>query len=137
MAYSKKWLALTPEQRKEKRKGYKITYEAKNPQKILESERKYREKNKVKNRVYQRIRQKDKHRTNKLKAIEYKGGKCFDCNNEYPQCCYDFHHIDPNIKDSTIAQITGRQFENIISELDKCVLLCSNCHRIRHFNDNL
>lgn len=47
---------------------------------------------------------------------------------------YDFHHIDPKLKDRKISDMIHkkRDFNLLIIELDKCELLCSNCHRIRH-----
>lgn len=72
----------------------------------------------------------------KNKAIQYKGGLCEDCKRSFPDCVYDFHHLDPSMKD---FQISGQGVRNldwceIQSELDKCVLLCSNCHRLRHYD---
>lgn len=137
MAYSKIWLSLTPEERKIKRKEYNDRYKAKHPERVKEQDKAYKERNKDIIRKKATIWQKEKSRLNKLKAIEYKGGVCMDCNNTFPPCCYDFHHTDPSIKDTNIARIIGREFENIKNELDKCVLLCSNCHRIRHFNEGI
>lgn len=68
----------------------------------------------------------------KLKAIEYLGGKCKDCGLIDIPCVYDFHHLDPSKKEFTFAKKKGFAFETIKSELDKCILLCSNCHRKRH-----
>ena len=45
----------------------------------------------------------------------------------------DFHHIDPKEKDFTIAESTRAKFETIKTELDKCIVLCSNCHREFHY----
>lgn len=134
MADSKQWKALSLEERQAKRKVYNDRYKAKHPERMKAHNKAYRERNATTIRVKASKWQKEKGRANKLKAIEYKGGKCMDCNNVFPACCYDFHHIDPKIKDSGIARIMGRDFENIKLELDKCVLLCANCHRIRHFN---
>lgn len=40
-----------------------------------------------------------------------------------------FHHVDPSQKEFAISNIKGRSFnEKVIAELNKCVLLCSNCH---------
>jgi hypothetical protein len=74
----------------------------------------------------------------KIKAIEYKGGKCLDCSNSYPKSPYvifDFHHRDPSQKDVEWTHLRKRSWDKIIKELDKCDLLCSNCHRIRHHNE--
>lgn len=73
---------------------------------------------------------------NKLKAIEYKGGCCSDCGGVFDPCVYDFHHEDVSTKEKNPSAFLGRSsFENALSELDKCVLLCANCHRLRHFKD--
>jgi hypothetical protein len=132
MAYSKVWLSLTPEEQKLKRKEYRERFKALHPDRVKANKDAYKERHKERLAKDTAKRQKTRMRSNKLKAIEYKGGVCFDCKNEYPPCCYDFHHLNPDEKDFNIAKINGRSFENIKDELDKCVLLCSNCHRIRH-----
>lgn len=67
----------------------------------------------------------------KLLAIEYMGGKCVDCEQAYHPSVYDFHHIGG--KDMNPSQALKGSFESAKAELDKCVLLCANCHRVRHF----
>lgn len=70
----------------------------------------------------------------KLEAIQYKGGECLDCslkNAPYP--VYEFHHLDPSKKDVDWTKLRLRSSKAIKAELDKCVLLCANCHRIRHY----
>ena len=74
----------------------------------------------------------------KIKALEYLGSKCLDCSNSYPNQPYvifDFHHRDPTQKDVMWDHLRKRSWDKIIIELDKCDLLCSNCHRIRHHNE--
>jgi hypothetical protein len=67
------------------------------------------------------------HRRTKERAVQYKGGKCERCG--YSRCIASlhFHHTDPSKKD---FQISGRvvRWENLFPELDKCQLVCSNCH---------
>lgn len=73
----------------------------------------------------------------KLLSIQYKGSKCAICG--YDKCieALEFHHIDPNKKEFGIAaKGYTRSFEKIKKELDKCVLLCANCHREIHSNMN-
>lgn len=67
----------------------------------------------------------------KYQCVEYKGGKCFICS--YDKCikALEFHHLDPTQKDFSISTIS-KSFETVKSELDKCVLLCANCHREVH-----
>jgi hypothetical protein len=131
MAYSKTWLNLSPEEKKLKRKEYNDRYKGKHPERVKEQDERYRTKHRDVLRTKASTWQKIKGRENKLRAIEYLGGHCTDCKNTFPPYVYDFHHIDPTIKDAGIARIMGRKWENIVPELNKCVLLCANCHRER------
>jgi hypothetical protein len=77
-----------------------------------------------------------KHRR-KLKqmAVDYKGGKCEKCG--YNKCndALEFHHPDPTQKDFSISNGGCSQaWDKIRIELDKCIMLCSNCHREAHAN---
>lgn len=68
----------------------------------------------------------------KEKAVEYKGGCCQVCG--YDRCirALDFHHIDSSKKDFTISSNCNKSWERIKIEIDKCILVCSNCHREIH-----
>lgn len=68
----------------------------------------------------------------KLRAIEYKGGKCIKCG--YDKCVrsMQFHHRNPAEKDFTIGSYANLGWNKIKMELDKCDLLCSNCHGELH-----
>jgi DNA-binding CsgD family transcriptional regulator len=68
----------------------------------------------------------------KEKAIKYKGEKCEKCG--YNKCirALEFHHLDPNKKDFTIGNYKILSWDKIKIELDKCILICSNCHREIH-----
>lgn len=69
----------------------------------------------------------------KNKCIEYKGGKCICCGYDRCSSALEFHHVDPEEKEFEIKKSISRKFdENIKKELDKCVLVCSNCHREIH-----
>ena len=65
---------------------------------------------------------------NKIKAVEYKGGKCIICG--YNKCMrsLSFHHRNPKTKDLDWNKMRSWNIEKIKKELDKCDLLCSNCH---------
>lgn len=67
----------------------------------------------------------------KQQSVDYKGGKCSLCG--YNKCikALEFHHTDPNQKDFVISGIS-KAFESIKYELDKCILVCANCHREIH-----
>lgn len=71
----------------------------------------------------------------KIKAIEYKGSECEHCSISYPTVPYsvfDFHHTNPLEKDVDWTKLRKRSWKKIKFELNKCQLLCSNCHRIYH-----
>lgn len=69
----------------------------------------------------------------KEKAVEYKGGRCEKCG--YDRCvrALEFHHLESAEKDFGIAQKGyTRSWEMVKKELDKCILVCSNCHAEIH-----
>ena len=69
----------------------------------------------------------------KLLAIDYKGGECEICGYKKCKDALDFHHTDPNKKDFAIGQSGHcRSWERVKEELDKCQLVCANCHREIH-----
>ena len=73
-------------------------------------------------------------RRDKLKelAVHYKGGRCSICG--YDRCigALEFHHVDPNVKEFGIGNGNTKSFEVLKKELDKCILVCANCHREIH-----
>jgi hypothetical protein len=77
-----------------------------------------------------------RQRTLKLECVKYKGGKCEICG--YDKCVYalEFHHSNPEKKEFNISRIKSTIFSiRIKTELDKCTMLCSNCHREEHYGD--
>ena len=79
-----------------------------------------------------------RHAKRKLEAIEYLGGKCADCGGVVHPQAYDFHHVDPSNKKGKVTQMLRQNsWKTIVEELDKCVLLCANCHRVRHATGEL
>lgn len=70
-------------------------------------------------------------RRRKQQAVDYKGGSCESCGYKEDNSALVFHHKNPHEKNFSISQSRG-SFENIKNELDKCVLLCFNCHAEVH-----
>ena len=60
--------------------------------------------------------------------------KCAKCG-EKRSYLLDFHHLDPTQKDSTVARLTSSSSskQRIQEEIDKCIVLCANCHREFHY----
>ena len=58
--------------------------------------------------------------------------KCKKCGND-KYYLIDFHHIDPKEKDFAISNRASMKLESILTEIKKCIPLCSNCHREFHF----
>lgn len=73
-----------------------------------------------------------RQRTKKLECLNYLGGKCVVCNYDKYQGALEFHHIDPKKKSFAIGTIKTCSMEKLKPELDKCVILCSNCHKEFH-----
>jgi len=66
-------------------------------------------------------------------AVEYKGGKCILCG--YNKCfqSLEFHHLTKTGKDFGISDKGyTRSWERVKEEIDKCILVCANCHRELH-----
>lgn len=66
-------------------------------------------------------------------AVDYLGGKCLICGYKTSISALEFHHLDKTKKDFGISKngIT-RSWEKTKSEIDKCILVCANCHREIH-----
>lgn len=71
-------------------------------------------------------------RKRKQMAIEYLGNTCQRCKHQYHPSQYEFHHINPKEKDYDPAAALQKSWDNFKKELDKCMLLCANCHRLEH-----
>jgi hypothetical protein len=69
---------------------------------------------------------------NKINAVIYKGGKCTICGYDKCMNSLDFHHLDPEQKEFSISNHKNKSLENIKDELDKCILVCRNCHGELH-----
>ncbi len=95
--------------------------------KLTETEKK--EKNYIKVKVH---RQKIKKR-----SVEYLGGECSKCG--YNECIWalEFHHLNPLEKDFSVSRYQYLSWNKIKVELDKCILVCANCHREIHYYEYL
>lgn len=65
-------------------------------------------------------------------CVDYKGGKCVKCNMMYELSQYAFHHTDPKEKDFSLSEHRRWSIVRLQGELDKCILVCHNCHAEIH-----
>lgn len=82
---------------------------------------------------------KNKNVKRKQMLLDYvnslKDKPCTDCRKKYPTYVMDFDHNDRNRKIISIARAIRDMWskERILEEIEKCELVCANCHRIRTF----
>lgn len=87
--------------------------------------------------------QKHKHKTlqrrrqAKIIAVGRFGNKCAHCSNTFSPAAFDFHHIDPHTKTNELGNLFKGSLEKMMAELNKCIMLCANCHRTLHWNEKL
>ncbi|MPM83825.1 hypothetical protein SDC9_130894 [bioreactor metagenome] len=98
-----------------------------NRDKKNEYSRQYRKNDYVKNKMNETLSK--WLEVEKQKAVDYKGGRCSSCGYENCLSALEFHHINPSEKELYNSHWT---FERNKNELDKCILLCANCHREKH-----
>ena len=91
-------------------------------------EKRYYEKNKKK--VYQR--KMDRRRRLKGEAVNIAGGKCRSCG--YNKClsALEFHHHQRNKEGNVSTLLKNESRQKLLKEVEKCILLCANCHRELH-----
>jgi predicted HNH restriction endonuclease len=75
------------------------------------------------------------------KAFELRGCKCEVCGiTDKPRQFYDWHHKDPSLSTSKTGQLSalasGREVK-FWEEVDRCMLLCPNCHREEHLKEGM
>lgn len=127
----------TERQRERNRQYQKYYYQQKKERDPIGLSLKTREANRLKRedpeyRKRESAKRSELYRQRKLKAVEYMGSKCTDCGGEFHPSVYDFHHLDPSQKDYSPGKGLKMSWDKAVLELNKCVMLCANCHRLRH-----
>ena len=82
-------------------------------------------------------KQKDRALKRKYELVKLKGGKCEICGYDKNYCGFDFHHVTPNEKEFQLdsRHLSNTSIEKLTEEANKCMLVCSNCHRELHNPD--
>jgi hypothetical protein len=91
---------------------------------------------------YQKNKEEAKARTTKQRQFGKKKWdafklslKCTKCGFSHP-AALDFHHRDPTEKESTVSKlVSNKRFTRAMEEVEKCEVLCANCHRIHHWDE--
>jgi len=83
-----------------------------------------------KEKTHRRTRERRKDIRKRL--IDYKSGiPCLDCGKRYPHYIMDFDHVSGQKISSVSSMIKWGSWDEILEEINKCELVCSNCHRER------
>jgi hypothetical protein len=71
------------------------------------------------------------YRETKRKIIQaLKNAPCMDCGGWFEPCQMDFDHVR-GIKDTDVTHMKSRSLKILLEEVEKCELVCANCHRLR------
>ena len=90
----------------------------------------YREKNKEKIKAKKAEYNKDL----KEAVLRLKDNPCTDCGQKFHHSAMDFDHISGDKIDSIANMVNGGKGKLVFEEIEKCELVCSNCHRVRTYN---
>lgn len=72
-------------------------------------------------------------RRRKVRAVEHMGSTCYACDRVGPPALFEFHHWDASEKEFGLSRSgIPRRWDRVVAELEKCVMLCANCHREVH-----
>ena len=100
---------------------------------VKQRTRRQRKAQKKRNIEYEKYLRSPQWKAFRAEVLKRCAGKCERCG--YSKCvdALDFHHLDPKSKDFNISKNGNtRSWEEIKKELDKCIMLCANCHREEH-----
>lgn len=100
-----------------------------NPDKVLAINRRYREKHPDQYKKWSRTKLENRAK----RFLDYKSTlKCLTCGENDP-ICLDFHHEGNEKAEGGVARLaTHSSWNKVMEEVNKCVVLCSNCHRKKH-----
>jgi 5-methylcytosine-specific restriction endonuclease McrA len=74
----------------------------------------------------------NKRLSHSLFLADYKMAKgCACCGYKDHPAALDFDHLKPDEKHIELAVMNGYSRERVLAEIAKCIVLCSNCHRLK------
>ena len=83
---------------------------------------------------YIRKNQRERMQKRKNRIYEEAGDKCSKCGYDKCRAALEFHHLNSDEKHPYVARMfnNGLSYKKIKAEIEKCILLCANCHREVH-----
>ncbi len=106
-----------------------MPYKDKNDPRIAETRKRWYESNKTRQLEFNRTHK----RHVKDWVSELKDKPCTDCGGRFPPVVMDFDHLPEFEKVDSISVMAnhGASKKRILDEIEKCEIVCANCHRIR------
>jgi len=93
------------------------------------------QKNKGKHNERRVVNQKNYRDKMRALVAQLKDVPCADCGQRFPHYVMDFDHLEDVEKLGDIANMAvGASMVKLLAEIEKCEVVCSNCHRIRTWN---
>jgi hypothetical protein len=94
---------------------------------VTSSQKRYREK-----REWYIERNRERKRLFREYYMENKDKPCTDCGVQYDPICMEYDHRDPSTKLFNVSQPQNvSSMKKLVEEIDKCDVVCANCHKIR------
>ena len=78
------------------------------------------------------LRVSESRRNKKQRLVYVMGGKCCLCGYSRCNAALEFHHKNPSEKDTGVSKIGNKRISVLLKEVEKCILVCSNCHKEIH-----
>ena len=103
----------------------------KDPEKRRTASRKYYLKNRIKINLKNKEWKERRRVRNRQFVNTLKDNPCMDCHQKYPPCVMDYDHREDKIANIAILVAKGSTLVKLKLEIEKCDLVCANCHRIR------
>ncbi len=89
-----------------------------------------------KEKTHKRTRDTRAANTQKLRQMKEESG-CVDCGQRYPHFVLQFDHLPEYKKEGIVSDIARRySWEKALEEIEKCEIVCANCHNVRTWSRN-
>lgn len=111
--------------------GNGISWYKRNKERATKTRLLYKKLNPDKVKIAQHLAAKKLYDLKRKIVSDYKNKPCSDCGNFFPSYVMDLDHVRGQKVMSIGANVKSLKMEDLLSELEKCDVVCSNCHRLR------